>query len=457
MSLSPPKNMRTFFTIWAGQFISVLGSGLTSFALGVWIYDQTGQATPFALTALFATLPGLVLMPIAGSFADRYNRRWIMIISDTGSALVTAVTFVLLFFGDLQIWHIYLLAFFNSSFSAFQQPAYTASVTMMVPKEQLARSSSITQMGQAISVILTPLMAGALYGLVGLNGIIMIDALTYFFAIGALLIVRIPQPKRLTAVAPGEKQTSVFQEAAFGWHYLRALPGLFGLLLYFASVNFFLSFSNVLAGPLVLSYGTSTDFGVVQMVAGVSLFVGSLVMSAWGGPKSKKVPALIGFIALSATGFLISGLRPNTLLISLGRVVLLVFIPFAAALSQAVFQVKIPPDIQGRVFAIRGMIAGSMSPLAFILSGPLADRFFEPMMAQGGALADTFLGSLLGTGPGRGIGLMYIISCLFLWAESLVAYLNPRIRSVETEIPDAIPDEPQEKAIDPAASLAPAD
>ena len=450
---SPPKNMRTFFTIWAGQFISVLGSGLTSFALGVWIYDQTGQATPFALTALFATLPGLVLMPIAGSFADRYSRRWIMILSDTGSALVTAVTFLLLFFGDLQIWHIYLLAFFNSSFSAFQEPAYTASVTMLVPKAQLARSSSITQMGQAVSVILTPLMAGALYGVVGLNGIILIDAVTYFFAIAALLIVRIPQPKRSTLPADGQKQTSVWQEARFGWNYLRALPGLFGLLVYFASVNFFLSFSNVLSGPLVLSYGTAADLGVIQMVAGISMFAGSLVMSAWGGPKSGKVPALIAFIAFSATGFLISGLRPNTLVISLGRVVLLVLIPFAAALSQAVFQVKIPPDIQGRVFAIRGMIARSMIPLAFILSGPLADHFFEPLMAPGGALADTFVGTLLGTGPGRGVGLMFIISCLFLWAESLLAYFNPRIRNLESEIPDAIPDE---QDVEPALVPSPA-
>jgi MFS family permease len=438
---TPPKNMRTFFTIWAGQFISVLGSGLTSFALGVWIYDQTGQATPFALTALFATLPGLVIMPIAGSFADRYSRRWIMVLADTGSALVTAVTFLLLLLGDLQIWHIYLLAFFNSAFSAFQEPAYTASVTMLVPKAQLARSSSITQMGQAISVILTPLMAGALYGVVGLNGIILIDALTYFFAIAALLIVRIPQPKRRSELVSGEKQSSVWQEARFGWNYLRALPGLFGLLLYFASVNFFLSFSNVLSGPLVLSYGTAADLGVVQMVAGISMFAGSLVMSAWGGPKSGKVPALIGFIAFSATGFLISGLRPNTLVISLGRVVLLFLIPFAGALSQAVFQVKIPPEIQGRVFAIRGMIARSMIPLAFILSGPLADHYFEPLMAPGGALAETFLGSLLGTGPGRGVGLMFIISCLFLWAESLLAYFNPRIRNLESEIPDAIPDE----------------
>ncbi len=441
---STPKNMRTFFIIWSGQLISMLGSGLTSFALGVWIYDQTGQATPFALTALFSTLPALILMPIAGSIADRYNRRWIMILSDTGSAVVTALAFVLLYFGDLQIWHIYLLAFSSSAFSAFQEPAYTASVTMMVPKAQLARSSSITQMGQAISAILTPLMAGALYGLVGLNGVILIDAVTYFFAIGALLMVRIPQPKvRITPTTDAEKP-SLWDDVRYGWRYLRALPGLFGLLIYFASVNFFLSFSNVLSGPLVLSFGSAAELGIVQMVTGISMFIGSLLMSAWGGPKTRKVPALIIFIALSATGLLISGLRADVYVISLGRVVLLLLIPFAAALSQAVFQVKIPPEIQGRVFAIRGMISRSMIPLAFVLSGPLADKFFEPLMAEGGALANTFLGTLLGTGPGRGIGLMFIISCLFLWGESLIAYANPHIRNVEGEIPDAIPDEDEE-------------
>jgi DHA3 family macrolide efflux protein-like MFS transporter len=455
---SPPKNMRTFWVIWGGQFISMLGSGLTNFALGVWIYDQTGQATPFALTALFSTLPALVLMPIAGSLADRFSRRWIMILSDTGSALVTAITALLLFFGDLQVWHIYILAFLGSVFSAFQEPAYSASVTMLVPKQQLARASGILQMGQAMSAILTPVLAGGLYALVGLNGIIIIDAVTYFFAIGALLVVHIPQPRRVTETELDNQQKSVWADAAFGWRYLRALPGLFGLLIYFASVNFFLSFSNVLSGPLVLSYGSAADLGVVQMVTGASMLVGSLIMSAWGGPENRKVPALIAFIAISGTGLLISGLRANTLVISLGRVVLLLFIPFASALSQAVFQTKIPPDLQGRVFAIRGMISRSIMPLAFILSGPLADKVFEPLMAKGGALADTFLGTILGTGPGRGIGLMFIISCLFLWGESLLAYANPRIRNLEIEIPDAIPDEPEKTHEDkPEMALAPSE
>lgn len=440
-----PQNMRTFWVIWGGQFISMLGSGLTSFGLGVWIYDQTGQATPFALTALFGTLPALLLMPIGGAVADRTSRRMLMILADTGSAVITAIVALTLFMGDLQVWHIYILAFFASVFSAFQEPAYSASITMLVPKKDLARASGILQMGHAASGILTPIMAGGLYALVGLKGVMIIDAVTYIFAISALFVVHIPQPKRITEDSKaGAKTPSILADAVFGWKYLRALPGLFGMLLYFASVNFFLNFSSVLSGPLVLSFGSSTDLGIVQMVSGASMLVGSVIMSAWGGPKKRKVPALIGFIALAVTGLLISGLRSNTWVISTGRVVLLVFIPFASALSQAVFQTKVPPDIQGRVFSIRGMIARSMTPLAFILSGPLADKVFDPLMSAGGVLASTFLGQTLGIGPGRGIGLLMVVSCLFMWSTSLLAYANPRIRNLEAEIPDAIPDDPGE-------------
>jgi hypothetical protein len=345
----------------------------------------------------------------------------------------------MLFFGDLQVWHIYLISLFGAFFSTFQRPAYMASITMLVPKKDLARAGGLMQMGSSIQSILTPLMAGALYAVIGLRGVILIDAATFAFAVGTLLVVRIPQPERTTDAAGGEKK-SLLADAVLGWHYLRARPGLFGMLLYFASVNFFLSFSGVLSGPLVLSYGSSADLGVVQMVSGGAMLAGSLVMSAWGGPR-RRVPWLIVAIALASTGFLISGVQASTPVIAAGTVILLFFIPFAAALSQAVFQTKVPPDLQGRVFAIRSMIATSITPLAFLLAGPLADGVFEPLMRDGGALGGTFLGDWLGVGPGRGIGLMYVISCLFLWVESGVAFASPRIRRVEDEIPDAIPDE----------------
>jgi hypothetical protein len=245
-----------------------------------------------------------------------------------------------------------------------------------------------------------------------------------------------------------EQKPSLLSDAVFGWNYLRALPGLFGLLLYFASANFFLSLSSVLSGPLVLSFGSATDLGIVQMVSGGAMLVGSVVMSAWGGPEKRRVPALIGFIGAAVTGLALSGLRANTWVISGGRIVLLFFVPFASALSQAVFQTKVAPGIQGRVFAIRGMIARSMTPLAFLISGPLADKVFDPLMAEGGSLGSTVLGQVLGTGPGRGIGLLMILCCLLMWAASILAYAHPRIRNLESEIPDAIPDDTEEIKIE---------
>lgn len=447
-AINRPKNMHTFLVIWIGQVISILGSGLTSFALGVWIFDQTGKATPFALTALFAVLPGVLLAPVAGALADRLNRRRIMILADTGNALVTLSAATLLFVGDLQVWHIYLIAFAGSIFGAFQEPAYTASVTMLVPKEELARAGGMMQIGQALSTLLTPIAAGALYGLIGLRGIILIDVVTYLFAIAALIFVNIPQPAPpIQDGEPAEKK-SLWSDVAFGWRYLRARTGLFGLLWYFALVNFFLNFSGVLSGPLVLSFASPSALGVVQMVAGAAMLIGSMLMSAWGGPK-RRVVWLIAFIALASTGLFVEGLRPSTFTIAAGNFILLFFIPFAASLSQAIFQTKVSPDVQGRVFAIRGMIARSMTPIAFLLSGPIADQIFEPLLLEGGALSGTFIAAWIGVGPGRGIGLLFIISCLLLWAASLGAYANPRIRLVEDELPDALP----EAAIEPEEAV----
>jgi MFS family permease len=273
--------------------------------------------------------------------------------------------------------------------------------------------------------------------------VILIDAATFFLAAGALLMVRIPQPRRTTD--PGASQASgetksLLADAAYGWQYLRTRPGLLGLLLYFATVNFFLSFSGVLLAPLVLAFGTPAELGMVQMVGGTAMLAGGAIMGAWGGPR-RRVPWLIAFIALASVGYLVSGIRASIPVIACGQFLTLFFIPFAAAFSQAVFQTKVPPGLQGRVFAIRAMIAYSIMPLAYLLAGPLADQVFEPLLKEGGALSQTLLGRWMGVAPGRGIGLMFIVSWLFLWVESLFALVIPRIRLVEDELPDAIPDE----------------
>lgn len=442
-----PKTMTTFLVIWIGQFISLVGSGLTGFGLSVWVYAQTGKATPMALTALAFNLPRIIFSPIAGSVADRFNRKLLMILADTAAVLVTVGFGVLIFTDSLQVWHIYAGAAISSIFGSFQEPAYRSSITMIVPKKHLARAAGIQQIGSAMQSILVPVLAGILYGAIGFRGIILIDFATYFFAIGALIWAHIPQPERVTETGDGEK-SSLLKDAFFGWKYLKERPGLVTLLLYFAVVNFFLSFSGVLSAPLVLSFGTPTDMGLVQMAGGAAMLIGGIVMGTWGGPKQKRIWGVIFAIFFSGFGFFIVALQPKVWSIAVGEFVFLIFIPIAAALSQAVWQVKIPPDLQGRVFAMRSMLSFSIIPLANLLAGPLADNVFEPMMANGGTLANSFLGSFLGTGQGRGIAVIFLISALFLWISSIVIFTYPRVRNLEEELPDAIPDDPEPEAVE---------
>jgi len=434
--LETPRDMKTFFTIWSGQLVSMLGSGLTNFAIGVWIYDQSKQATPFAITVLLGTIPRILLLPFAGSFADRYNRRLIMMLADTFNALLSLAVFILLGLNGLQLWHIYIIAALGSVFSAFQEPAYAASVTMIVPREKLGSANGLVQMGQAITNVLTPVLAGALFVFIGLNGILIIDFVTFFFAIGALFLVRIPQPER----APEHQNSNLWQDIVFGWRYLRERGGLFSLLLYYAMVNFILNWSTVLLIPMVLSNYSADILGVIQTVMGVGMLIGSIVMSAWGGAK-RRIPAVIAFISLGVVGFIIAGLRLDPYFIGAGVFTLMFFVPLASGNGQVIFQSKVARDVQGRVFSVRSAISQSMMPLAFLTAGPLADRFFEPLMSADGALARTFIGQVLGTGPGRGIGLMFIISGVLALLISAFVYANPHIRNLEDELPDALPAE----------------
>lgn len=439
-AVSTPRTMRTFMIIWLGQIISLIGSGLTSFGLAVWIYDQTGQATPFALTVMFGNLPRIILAPLAGALIDRWNRRWVMIIADSGSALITVGALVLLTLGQLEVWHIYLIAALGSILSTFQEPAYTASVSLLVPKKDLGRANGLLQMGQALEMLIAPVLAGVLFALIGLRGLILIDFITFFFAVGALLLVQIPQPPR-QETAVSTPATSLWQESWFGWHYLRQRPGLFGLLVYFALVNFFLNFTAVLLGPLVLSFSNATALGTAQAVGGVGMLAGSIVMSAWGGPKHNRVPIVLGLIAIASLGIFVAGLQPTAVFVAAGLFILMFTVPLGSGTSQAIFQSKVAPNVQGRVFAIRTMISRSMMPLAFLLAGPLADRLFGPLLDEGGALAATAVGTLVGVGPGRGIGLLFMASATILFATSLLMFTSPRVRHLEAELPDMLPEE----------------
>ncbi len=426
--------IRTFVIIWFGQLISLIGSGLTGFAVGVWVFQDTGSVTLFSIILLATMLPAIFLAPVAGVMVDRWDRRWTMIWADTGAALCTLTIAGLLYFDALQIWHIYVLVALSSSTAAFHFPAYTAATTMLVPQEHLGRAGGLSQLAGAMAQLVPPLLAGILIVTIGLEGVLLVDLVTFLVAVTATLLIQIPNPER---TSEPEEQGSILKEATYGWRYIAARPGLVGLLIFFAITNFGIGFTQVLLTPLVLSFASAAVLGTIVSVHGAGLLVGGLLMSSWGGPK-RRVNGVLGFGLLLGLGMMITGLRPSIVLIAVGSFISMFAAPIINAASQAIWQTKVAPDVQGRVFSTRLMIAWSSIPISYLLAGSLSDGVFVPMLVEGGSLADS-VGRIIGVGPGRGIGLMYLILGFFPVIASVIGYLNPRLRLLEDELPDAIP------------------
>jgi MFS family permease len=437
------SGMSGFTIVWVGQVISFLGTGMTQFALMIWAWEITGQATALALVGFFAFGPTVLLSPVAGALVDRWNRKLVMMLSDLAAGLSTVVILILYASGNLQIWHLYVAGAFAGAFQAFQFPAYSAAVTMMLPKEQYARASGMLSLAGSASGVFAPIMAGVLLGPIGITGIMVIDVITFMVAIGTLLVVHIPQP--VVTEAGKEGRGSLLQESAYGFRYIYARKGLLSLLLIFLAANLIFSISYTVLSPMILARTANDEvvLGTVRSVLGLGGVAGGLLLSAWGGPKRKIHGVLLGMAISSVTGTILLGIGQDLAIWSLGAFFSTFLMPIINGSSQAIWQAKVAPDVQGRVFSVRRLIAQVSAPLAILLSGPLADYVFEPAMMAGGSLTDSF-GSLVGTGSGAGMSLMFVITGVFGVFVSLAGYLFPEIRDVEDILPDhdAVPVSP---------------
>jgi MFS transporter, DHA3 family, macrolide efflux protein len=429
-----PPGMKTFLLVWAGQVISLIGSELTGFSLGVWVYRQTGSVTQFSIIILATVAPGILLSPVAGALTDRFDRRTVMILSNLGSALGTLAIAALFFTGALRLWHIWTLMALISASSAFLIPAYSASVALLVPKRHLGRASGMVQFGQAAAEIVSPLLAGFLVLSIEIHGVLLIDFMTYGAAVATLLLSRVPSP----APAAGRERVSLLRDVLYGWGYLRERPGLLALMLLFALTNFALGVSNTLTAPLILSFADAGVYGRVMAAAGAGIFLGSLVMTVWGGPR-RRILGVFAYGFVLGGGLVLEGLRPDAALVACALFATSFAAPVANGCAVPILQSKTPPHVQGRVFATVRFTAGWSVPISYLLAGPLADRVFEPMMAARGPLASS-VGAVIGAGPGRGIALMLVLAGALTAAATAASYFYGRLRLVEEELPDVMPE-----------------
>lgn len=424
-------SMRSYLIVWAGQTFSRFGTYMTAFALlSIWVWEQTGQATMLALLGVATTLASAAAAFFGGVIVDRYPRKMLMIAADLIAALVTLGYLLLLVYGHLQMWHLFVGSIVAGFFAQIHDLSWLAATSMMIPKDQYARSGSLRYLSHYGAVILSPALAGALYVRIGLEGIMLFDLLTVIAAVVTVIAVQIPQPVET------KPRGSKWAELTYGFRYVRQSPALLAILLNMTLFSFAYNIGATMHTPLILarSHNNVALLAALGSAAGIGGLVGAALMSAWGGPKRLIHGWLLGsaWLGIIRAAF------------SLGRSAFVwiptqfatsTTLPVSWGASQGIFLAKVAPDIQGRFFGVQQIVMLLASGLAKLVAGPAADHIFEPAMQPGGILADV-LGAVFGTGPGAGFALLSFLSSAAIVVTALSGYGVAPIRDIETTLPD---------------------
>ena len=428
--------MRTFIIIWLGQIVSGIGSYMTVFALTIWVWQVTGSATALTLVSFFVQLPRLLITPFSGIIVDRFNRKQLMLLGDIVAFLCTLTIGLLHFTDRLEVWHLYCVVAIYGGFGQIQTLAYSASIPLMVPKEQYTRAGSMSSAVNYASAILSPAIAGGLYPIIGLGGIIAVDIATFFVGLITLVSSHIPQPLPEESDSENPIQENIWQKLTFGFRYIFAKPPLLAMVIAFTLFALPNDIAKVLYNPLILARtnGNSQILGSVTTAAGLGGVIGALLLSAWGGFKRKIHGMLLGFIGAgffrSFLGFTqIPWLWMSSMFLSTMHT------PLFYSSSNAIWYAKVPSSLQGRVLAADQSIGILISLTAPLIAGPLADKVFEPAMQPNGALTPIF-GSIFGTGNGAGITLIYAMASIWILLVGIGGYFVPTLRNVEELLPD---------------------
>lgn len=422
------RELQSYIYLWSTQSISRLGSSMTSYALILWVYRQQGTAMSIALLTLCMYLPSVLLSFIAGSIADRWDKKRLMLLSDVAGAVGTLAMLVLYWTSALQIWMVYMINILLSIVDAFQSPASQAAVSYIVPKKHYTRISGMQSFSGSMIMLLTPAAAAAMMSLGSLTTVFIVDILSFGIAFLTLLLaVKIPKPD----TAYVRHRLHWWQDCLEGLRFLKRHRALLTLILLFAGINLLAYLSDFSLRPALIlgkTGGNEWSHGIVSSTVGIAMMVGGLIVT-FIKPAFNKIRVI--FVAT-----LLSFLFANVLYAVGDSVWIWVVasiagylpVPFISANMEAITRSHVPLEMQGRVFAARNSLQFFTIPIGIFCGGYLADHIFEPMMHGTSALSQK-LAIFVGTGDGAGIALIYFICGLL---GCLLGVVGLRIRSLYT-------------------------
>lgn len=418
-----------FLVIWSGQSVSIIGSTMTGFAMNFWLWDATGNATEMVFNVFLRAMAIIILTPFAGSIVDRFNRKTVVMISDSGAALASALFLFLIATKSLTITQVYVIGLFQTIFGMFHSLATTTMITQIVPNKQLGRISGIQGFSSAFAGVVAPVLAGSLISIIGYEGILVIDLATFIFAFVSIAVVKVPSIE--PAIKPHK---NIFKDTSVGFKFLLKNKTLLMIVINSTIMSFFFTFGSLVVNPMILAKSGSDKLivGIVRSWWGIAGIIGSLILMFWGGPKRRFLGSSLFMLGFSI-GLMIIGIGNNVVFWIIGGFVWVVC-GSLGDVRTAFYSSKIPAEIQGRVFGAKLMASNVLSPISYGFAGILADKVFEPMMRIP-SISSKF-SWLVGTGKGSGMGLMIVVAGLLSLIAMIPIFINKNIRNADTLLPD---------------------
>ena len=421
--------MKNFYKLWLGELISNIGSGMTAFALSVYVYEKTGSVSYISLITLLSFMPSIILSPIGGLLADRYDRRLLMIIGDLFSGLGLIYILWNIQAGEKSIVPIFLGITFSSIFTSLLEPSYRATLTDILDEENYAKASGLIQAAGSAKYLISPVIAGMILSVADIRVILLLDILTFITTCLMIFLVR----KSMNSEMQNYKKDS-FKGLLEGLFIIKENRGVYSLVIIMFFVCFFMGFIQILIRPMILALSSVKTAGMMESLCAAGLLIGSLWIGIAGIKKNySKILAVSCFfcgIFMSMTG-----VNKNLAIIGISTFLFFSTLPFMNSCADVLVRVSVPNELQGRVWGLISLITQMGTVVAYIISGIMADYVFEPMFNKNGILVEN-IGIIIGTGKGRGIGFMLILSGIGMLIMAIVIWKNGEIREVSEKCVD---------------------
>ena len=421
--------MKNFYKLWLGELISNIGSGMTAFALSVYVYEKTGSVSYISLITLLSFMPSIILSPIGGLLADRYDRRLLMIIGDLFSGLGLVYILWNIQAGEKSIVPIFVGITFSSIFTSLLEPSYRATLTDILDEENYAKASGLIQAAGSAKYLISPVIAGMILSVADIRVILLLDILTFITTCLMIFLVR----KSMNSEMQNYKKDS-FKGLLEGLFIIKENRGVYSLVIIMFFVCFFMGFIQILIRPMILALSSVKTAGMMESLCAAGLLIGSLWIGIAGIKKNySKILAVACFfcgIFMSMTG-----VNENLAIIGISTFLFFSTLPFMNSCADVLVRVSVPNELQGRVWGLISLITQMGTVTAYIISGVMADYIFEPMFNKNGILVEN-IGMIIGTGKGRGIGFMLILSGIGMLIMAIVIWKNGEIREVSEKCVD---------------------